>query len=305
MHAESDGLPGLVVDRYGDTLVMQCLSVGPDRWRETLADLLLELTGAARVFERSDGEVRALEGLPPRVGPLRGDPPPERLLIREHGLRFVVDVWRGHKTGFYLDQRENRRRVAQFAAGREVLNAFAYTGGFGVYALQAGAKHVVSVDTSAEALTLAREQVTQNGLPAERAAFVQADVFRLLRRYRDAGRRFDLIVLDPPRFAPTAAQVQRAARGYKDINLLAFKLLRPGGILATFSCSGGVSPALFQKIVASAAVDAGVEAQVLFRLSQPADHPVSIHFPEGHYLKGLVLRLNDQATEGPSPGLRG
>ncbi len=289
VHAESDGLPGLVVDRYGDTLVMQCLTVGAERWRETLADLLLELTGAARVFERSDADVRALEGLPPRVGALRGTPPPDRIRIQEHGLTFWVDVVRGHKTGFYLDQRANRRLVSAFSAGREVLNAFAYTGGFGVYALQAGAARVVSVDTSADALALARENVALNGLPLERAEFVQADVFQLLRRYRDQGRKFDLIVLDPPKFAPTAAQAQRAARGYKDINLLAFKLLRPGGLLATFSCSGGVSAELFQKIVAAAAVDAGVEAQILHRLSQGPDHPISIHFPEGYYLKGLLL----------------
>ncbi len=291
VHGESDRLPGLVVDRYGDTLVMQCLSAGAERWRETLADLLLELTGAERVFERSDVDVRALEGLPPRVGALRGAPPPARLRIHEHGLAFWVDVQRGHKTGFYLDQRENRRLVATFAAGREVLNAFAYSGGFGLYALRAGASRVVSVDTSAEALALAREHLALNGLPADRAEFVQADVFQLLRQYRDAGRRFDLIVLDPPKFAPTAAHAQRAARGYKDINLLAFKLLRPGGVLATFSCSGGISPDLFQKIVASAAVDAGVEAQILLRLTQAPDHPVSVHFPEGHYLKGLVLRV--------------
>lgn len=292
VHAESDGVPGLVVDRYADTLVMQCLSAGMEVWRETIADLLMEMTGAARLYERSDADVRRLEGLPERVGVVRGDAlPGGRVQICENGVRFWVDVERGHKTGFYLDQRRNRARVGALSAGRDVLNCFSYTGGFAVYALANGAAHVTSADTSADALALGRENAALNGLPEERAEWVEADVFHLLRKYRDQARSFDLIVLDPPKFAPTASQVEQAARGYKDINLLAFKLLRPGGILATFSCSGGVTPDLFQKIVSGAALDAGVDAQILEKLEQGPDHPVALNFPEGHYLKGLICRV--------------
>jgi 23S rRNA (cytosine1962-C5)-methyltransferase len=287
IHAESDGLPGLVVDRYADTLVAQFLSAGAESWRETLSDLLVELTGLQDLYERSDVDVRELEGLPVRTGALRGNPP-EKLTITENGLKFSVDLAAGHKTGFYLDQRPNRLRVRTLAKGREVLDCFCYTGGFTVNALAGGAKSVLSVDSSAQALSLARENLTLNGLPLERVEFRQEDVFFVLRFLRDSGRSFDLVVLDPPKFAPTAAQAEKAARGYKDINLLAFKLLRPGGFLATFSCSGGVDAALFQKIVASAALDAGVEAQVVEHLAQGPDHPVALNFPEGAYLKGLV-----------------
>jgi 23S rRNA (cytosine1962-C5)-methyltransferase len=292
VHAESDGVPGLVVDRYADTLVMQCLSAGMEVWRETIADLLMEMTGAARLYERSDADVRRLEGLPERVGVVRGDALPDgRVQICENGVRFWVDVEKGHKTGFYLDQRRNRARVGALSAGRDVLNCFSYTGGFAVYALANGAAHVTSADTSADALALGRENAALNDLLEERAEWVEADVFHLLRKYRDQARSFDLIVLDPPKFAPTASQVEQAARGYKDINLLAFKLLRPGGILATFSCSGGVTPDLFQKIVSGAALDAGVDAQILEKLEQGPDHPVALNFPEGHYLKGLICRV--------------
>jgi 23S rRNA (cytosine1962-C5)-methyltransferase len=291
VHAESDGLPGLIVDRYGDTLVLQVLSSGPERWRDTLVDLLVDLTGVSNVYERSDVDVRQLEGLPPRSGLLRGGEPPERLEISENELRFWVDVRQGHKTGFYLDQRSNRGRLGALAGGSEVLDCFSYTGGFTVNALAGGALSVLAVDTSAQAHELARENVILNGLPAERVDWQQGDVFQVLRGLRDRARSFDLVILDPPKFAQTASQAQRAARGYKDINLLAFKLLRPGGILVTFSCSGGVSEELFQKIVAGAALDAGVEAQIVERLHQGVDHPVALNFPEGAYLKGLVLRV--------------
>jgi len=287
IHAESDGLPGLIVDRYGDVLVLQALSAGVEFWRETLADLLLEESGASAIYERSDADVRELEGLPIRNGPLRGNPP-EQVTITEYGIRFTVNLAHGHKTGFYLDQRRNRQRIGQLAQGREVLNCFCYTGGFTLHALAGGAKSVLSVDSSAEALALARENLTLNDLPAEKAEWLEADVFQALRKFRDQARSFDMLILDPPKFAATAAQAEKAARGYKDINLLAFKLLRPGGVLATFSCSGGVDAALFQKIVAGAALDAGVEASIVEHLAQDSDHPVSLHFPEGAYLKGLV-----------------
>lgn len=287
VHAESDGLPGLIVDRYADTLVVQCLTAGAEYWRETIVNLVVEESGLARVYERSDADVRALEGLPPRKGGLRGDPP-EQVTITEYGARFKVNLAQGHKTGFYLDQRENRRRVGALAHGRDVLDCFCYTGGFTVHALAGGAKSVLALDSSREALTLCREHVILNHLPEERLTVQEGDAFHVLRALRDQGRSFDLIVLDPPKFAPTASQAAKAARGYKDINLLAFKLLRPGGLLFTFSCSGGVDAALFQKIVASAALDAGVEAIILERLQQAADHPVALHFPEGAYLKGLL-----------------
>ncbi len=295
IHAESDYLPGLIVDRYGDVLVLQSLTAGSEFWRDTLADLLLEETGAVSIYERSDADVRELEGLAPKVGPLRGTPP-EKITIQEYGLKFKVDLAHGHKTGFYLDQRHNRWRVGQLAAGRDVLNCFCYTGGFSVHALAGGAKSVLSVDSSADALALGRENIALNNtstssvhrLPEEKAEWLEGDVFELLRKFRDQARSFDMIILDPPKFAATAAQAERASRGYKDINLLAFKLLRPGGVLATFSCSGGIDAALFQKIVAGAALDAGVEAQIVEHMSQGSDHPVSLHFPEGAYLKGLI-----------------
>jgi len=291
VHGESDGLPGLIVDRYGDTLVAQFLSSGAERWKGTLADLLMELTGAERLYERSDAEVRRLEGLIEQSGVLRGDAPPPRLQIHENGLKFWVDVAHGHKTGHYLDQRDNRLRLRQLAGGKRVLDCFAYTGGFTAHALAGGAKSVLAVDSSGDALELARENLSLNELPIERVEWLEGDVFQVLRGLRDRGRSFDLIVLDPPKFAPTAAHAEKAARGYKDINLLAFKLLQPGGLLFTFSCSGGVSAELFQKIVAGAALDAGVEAQIVETLHPGPDHPVGLNFPEGTYLKGLVVRV--------------
>lgn len=291
VHAESDGLPGIIVDRYADTLVMQLLSAGAERWRELLADLLLEETDAARVYERSDAEVRTLEGLPPRCDVLRGDSLPDGIKILEHELEYEVDVAAGHKTGHYLDQRDNRLVVRAWSAGRDVLDCFCYTGGFALNALAGGAKTVLAVDSSGEALAQARKNANANGYAKQPLTWQQADVFQALRGLRDRNSGFDLIILDPPKFAATAALAQKAARGYKDINLLAFKLLRPGGILITFSCSGGVGPELFQSILASAAEDARVNGRILQRLWQAPDHPVALTFPEGAYLKGLVIAV--------------
>ena len=292
VHAESDGLPGLVVDRYDDVLVAQFLSAGAERWREAILDALAELTGCEAVYERSDAEVRALEGLEPRSGFVRGDRAAARCAIVEHGLSFHVDVEQGQKTGFFLDQRDNRQRVRALAEGREVLDGFCYTGGFALAALAGGAKRVLALDSSAAALEVARENLAANPLDAARVEFRRADVFSHLRELRDRGAHFDLVVLDPPKFAPTAAQARNAARAYKDVNLLALKLLAPGGLLATFSCSGGVSGELFQSIVAGAAVDAGVEGKILERFGAAADHPVALEFPEGDYLKGLLIARN-------------
>jgi len=294
VHAESDGLPGLIVDRYGDWLVMQCLTLGIDRRRDELAGLLADPAGLglpplAGLYARNDADVRSKEGLPLEACPLWGGEPPERVEIVEHGHRFLVDLRRGHKTGFYLDQRDNRQRTAAYCAGREVLNAFAYTGGFGVYAGRAGARSVANLDSSAEALALAGENLALNGCPPQE--MIAGDAFQVLRRARDQGRSFDLIVLDPPKFATSQAQVLAASRGYKDLNLVAMQLLRPGGLLVTFSCSGLISADLFQKIVFGASVDAGREVQILERLAQGPDHPVLLTFPEGAYLKGLLCRV--------------
>ena len=291
VHGESDGLPGLVVDRYADFLVMQVLSAGVERWRERLGRILLELTGVQGIYERSDVDVRRLEGLLERSGGLLGNTPPGRVEIVEDGLHYAVDVRGGHKTGFYLDQRSNRHQVRKLAHSKDVLDCFCYTGGFTLNALVGGAKSVLAVDSSAEALTQAQEQAALNGLDDGRARWQEGDVFRMLRLLRDQSQLFDMIVLDPPKFAPTIVQVERAARGYKDINLLAFKLLRPGGLLVTFSCSGGVNAELFQKIVAGAALDAGVDGRIVRHLHASGDHPVGLNFPEGEYLKGLVVEV--------------
>jgi 23S rRNA (cytosine1962-C5)-methyltransferase len=292
VHAESDGLPGLVVDRYGDWLVMQCLTLGVERVKPLLARLLVELCQPAGVVERSDVDVRQKEGLRPAVDVLHGQAPGGPVEIVEHSQRFLVDLLGGQKTGFYLDQRENRRRVAAYCQGGRVLNAFSYSGGFAVYALAAGAQHVTNLDSSLEALELAERNLALNGFdPDAQAEGVAGDVFQVLRDWRAAGQRFDVVILDPPKFAHSQQQVDRAARAYKDINLLAMQLLHPGGVLATFSCSGLVSADLFQKIVFGASIDAGRDVQVIERLSQGPDHPTLLSFPEGEYLKGLVGRV--------------
>ncbi len=297
VNAENDGLPGLVVDRYGDWLVIQALTLGIEVRKPLIVGLLNELLAPAGIYERSDVDVRAKEGLSNTCGLLAGQEPPELIEIDENGRRFLVDVRGGHKTGFYLDQRENREIVGDWfrwdehAAEREVLNAFAYTGGFAVYALGGLVRRVVNVDSSAEALRLARRNIALNGYAINEDDFVEGDVFSVLRYWREEGRTFDLIILDPPKFAHSARQVESAARGYKDINLLACQLLKPGGILVTFSCSGAISADLFQKIVFSAALDARCEAQIIRWLTQASDHPVALTFPEGAYLKGLLCRV--------------
>ena len=290
IHAESDGLPGLIVDQYGKYLVAQFLTAGIEKWKTDIISGLIELIGKENIYERSDVDVRKLEGLSERKGLLNGEEPSEKIEILEGGNRFLVDIKNGQKTGFYLDQRENRIKLAEFAKDKSVLNCFCYTGGFTVYALRGGAKSVLSIDSSDEAIEIAKENIRINNLDSTRAEWITGDVFKELRLLRDRGVKFDVIVLDPPKFASTSAQVNSAARGYKDINLLAFKLLNPGGTLFTFSCSGGVSRELFQKIVADAALDAGINASIIGYLSQGPDHPIALNFPEGEYLKGLICK---------------
>lgn len=290
LHGESDGLPGVIADRYGDWLVVQFLSFGSEYWRKATIDSLARVIQPRGIFERSDADVRELEGLEMRTGTVWGNSPPEQVQIDAHGLKFWADLYHGHKTGFYLDQRENYPVVKSLARGAQVLDCFCYAGGFSIAALAGAAAAVTAVDSSEDALALTRKNLQLNQIDEDSYHEIHGDVFQVLRKMRDQRSSFDLVVLDPPKFAPTASQIERAARGYKDINLLAFKLLRPGGTLVTFSCSGGVDMALFQKIVASAALDAQVEAQIIQRLHQARDHPVGLAFPEGEYLKGLVIK---------------
>lgn len=293
VHAESDGLPGVVVDRYGEHLVCQLLSAGAERWRTELVASLEELLRPTGIFERSDAPVREKEGLGPATGPLAGREPPERIESREGPCRFLVDVRTGHKTGLYLDQRENRRTVAAHAAGARVLDAFAHAGGFGLACLAGGASALTAVESSGRLLEALRANLAASGLGdiAGRVETVEGNAFSELRRFRAEGRTFDLVVLDPPKFAETRSRIEAASRGYKDVNLLACQLLAPGGHLATFSCSGALEESLFRKIVAGAALDAGRDARILRRFAQPPDHPVSLAFPEGAYLKGLLCRV--------------
>ena len=290
IHGESDGLAGVIADRYGDTVVLQLSAAGADRWRDEVVAALAAATSAVCVYERSDADVRNLEGLAPRTGLAFGAMSDDVRLI-EDGLVYRVDIVAGQKTGFYLDQRNSRAAVRALAAGRETLNVFCYTGGFSLAALAGGATRVLSIDSSADALALGRENVALNAaLDASRAEWQDADAFSALRTLRDKAAAFDLVVLDPPKFAPTMAHAERASRAYKDVNLLALKLMRPGGLLATFSCSGGIDASLFRKIVAGAAQDAGADAVVVGRFGASADHPVALAFPEGEYLKGLLVR---------------
>ncbi len=293
IHGESDGLPGVIADRYGDTICLQLTAAGPDKWRKAIVAALAKATGVARIYERSDSDVRKLEGLEPITGWVHGEAPLEPLSIDENGVRLGVDVVGGHKTGFYLDQRDNRLLTRALASGKSVLNCFCYTGGFSLQALAGGAASVLSIDSSGPALAGAKANLALNPqLDANRAEWQEDDVFEALRVFRKEGRKFDLVVLDPPKFAPSAAHAERAGRAYKDINLLGFRLLNPGGFLMTYSCSGGIGLELFQKIVASAAVDAGRDARILQRLSAGPDHPVALHFPEGEYLKGLLVQAD-------------
>jgi 23S rRNA (cytosine1962-C5)-methyltransferase len=291
INAESDGLPGLVVDAYGEFLVLQALTLGIERRKQLLVELLEELFSPAGIYERSDVGVRALEGLSPVKGPLAGEPPPPKLEIGEGGVRFWVDIAGGHKTGFYLDQRENRLFCRELSSGREVLDICCYTGGFGVQAAAGGAESVLFLETSARHLRWARDHLRLNGLGEVRGGFVAGDAFQELRRLARERKRFDLVILDPPKFARSGRELEGALRGYHDLNRLALRLLRPEGLLLTFSCSGRVGWEEFRRALARAAADAGRKVSILRRLSQAQDHPVAVAYPEGEYLRGFLLQV--------------
>jgi 23S rRNA (cytosine1962-C5)-methyltransferase len=292
VYAESDALPGLIVDRYGDIRVLQLLFAGAERWRESIIRILTEMGDCHAIFERSDVDVRALEGLPEREGIVWGDRSEDLISINENGVYFYVDLLHGHKTGFYLDQRENREILYEMIPeNTSVLDCFSYTGGFTLNALKKNVEKVLAIDSSAVALDLVRKNVALNGFDPGKLELIAGDVFSELRTLRDRNQQFDVIILDPPKFAATPSHRQRAARGYKDINLLAFKLLKERGLLFTFSCSGGIGVEFFQKIIADAALDAGRNASIIRWLGQPGDHPVLLNFPEARYLKGFVCQV--------------
>jgi 23S rRNA (cytosine1962-C5)-methyltransferase len=291
INSESDGLPGLIVDRYADFLVCQFLSSGVEFFKKTIVEILNDTFKPNGIFERSDVEVRTKEGLQPVKGLLKGTIPDDLIEVQESGFKFLVDIKNGHKTGFYLDQRDNRLLVSEFAKGKNVLNCFSYTGGFSVYALAAGANKVTQIEASSSAIELSVKNIELNNLNSSLLESINGDVFEVLRKFRDERKTFDVIILDPPKFTESASQIQKASRGYKDINLLASKLLNPGGILFTFSCSGHISQELFQKIVADAALDSGRDVKIIKQLTQSSDHPFSTNFPEGLYLKGLICSV--------------
>ncbi|WP_105901463.1 class I SAM-dependent methyltransferase [Vibrio gangliei] len=288
---ESDGLPGITIDRYQDFLVCQLLSAGAEAKRDELIEALKQVFPTCSIYERSDVSVRKKEGLKERQGVLHGDTPPEVVVIEENGVKIQVDIQSGHKTGFYLDQRDSRQQAMKYVGGKSVLNCFSYTGGFGLYALKGNAAHVINADVSQPALDNAKANAELNGFDVTKAEFLNADVFKLLREYRDNGTKFDVVIMDPPKFAESKAQLNGACRGYKDINMLAMQILKPGGTLLTYSCSGLMEQNLFQKILADAALDAGRKVQFIERFSQAADHPVDSAYPEGFYLKGFACHV--------------
>lgn len=291
--AESDGLPGITIDKYDNYLVCQLLSAGAEYQKPHLITALKHCFADCHIYERSDVAVRKKEGLEERVGVLHGEVPPEVVVIEENGIKIRVDIVGGHKTGFYLDQRDSRQQSMKYVKDKEVLNCFSYTGGFGLYALKGGAKRVINADVSQPALDNAKMNAELNEFDTskKRTVFLNADVFKLLREYREQGTQFDVVIMDPPKFAESKAQLNGACRGYKDINMLAMQILKPGGTLLTYSCSGLMDQVLFQKIIADAALDAGRDVKFIERFEQAADHPVDTAYPEGFYLKGFACKV--------------
>ncbi|QNE00914.1 class I SAM-dependent methyltransferase [Vibrio vulnificus] len=291
--AESDGMPGVTIDRYQNFFVCQLLSAGAEHQKQNIVDALIEVFPDCNVYERSDVSVRKKEGLQETTGVLHGEMPPKSVVIEENGVKISVDIVAGHKTGFYLDQRDSRQQAMKYVKDKEVLNCFSYTGGFGLYALKGGAKRVINADVSQPALDTAKfnAELNEFDISKKRAVFLNADVFKLLREYRDQGTKFDVVIMDPPKFAESKAQINGACRGYKDINMLAMQILNPGGTLLTYSCSGLMDQVLFQKIIADAAVDAGRSVKFVERFEQAADHPTDTAYPEGFYLKGFACKV--------------
>ncbi|EGQ8234318.1 methyltransferase domain-containing protein [Vibrio parahaemolyticus] len=291
--AESDGLPGVTIDRYQNFFVCQLLSAGAEYNKQAIVDALVECFPDCNIYERSDVAVRKKEGLKETTGVLHGEMPPKSVVIEENGVKISVDIVGGHKTGFYLDQRDSRQQAMKYVKDKEVLNCFSYTGGFGLYALKGGAKRVINADVSQPALDTAKYNAELNefDISKKRAVFLNADVFKLLREYRDQGTQFDVVIMDPPKFAESKAQLNGACRGYKDINMLAMQILKPGGTLLTYSCSGLMDQVLFQKIIADAAVDANRQVKFVERFEQAADHPTDTAYPEGFYLKGFACKV--------------
>ncbi|EID4390192.1 class I SAM-dependent methyltransferase [Vibrio vulnificus] len=291
--AESDGMPGVTIDRYQNFFVCQLLSAGAEHQKQNIVDALIEVFPDCNVYERSDVSVRKKEGLQETTGVLHGEMPPKSVVIEENGVKISVDIVGGHKTGFYLDQRDSRQQAMKYVKDKEVLNCFSYTGGFGLYALKGGAKRVINADVSQPALDTAKfnAELNEFDISKKRAVFLNADVFKLLREYRDQGTTFDVVIMDPPKFAESKAQLNGACRGYKDINMLAMQILKPGGTLLTYSCSGLMDQVLFQKIIADAAVDAGRSVKFVERFEQAADHPTDTAYPEGFYLKGFACKV--------------
>lgn len=289
--SEADFLPGLIVDQYANFLSLQILSAGIENVKEDIIAILREELQPAGIFDKSDATARKHEQLDESQGLLWGDMPPEFIEVKENGVLYHINIAEGQKSGFYCDQRDNRRILADYAAGKSVLDCFSYSGGFSLNALKQGAAEVISVDSSALALETLRNNVALNGLDTARHTAIQSDVNKQLRIYKEEGRKFDIIVLDPPKYAPSRSALDRAARAYKDLNRLGMLLLESGGLLATFSCSGAVDIETFKQIIAWAALDAGKEVQIVKQFSQPEDHPVRISFSEGEYLKGLLLRI--------------
>ncbi|HWP56565.1 MAG TPA: class I SAM-dependent rRNA methyltransferase [Candidatus Acidoferrales bacterium] len=288
VNGEGDFLPGLVVDRYDEFFVCQLLTEGIDSLRDEIVAAMVEVLPAKGIYERSEGGVREEEGLASRAGVVAGAEPPELIEVAENGIKFLVDIRAGQKTGFFLDQRDNRLLLMSVARARRVLNCFAYTGAFALYAEKGGAREVVSVESSRPALELGKKTAALNGFSVREQNWIKADAFSFLKQCAD---EFDIVVLDPPSLAHRRADVEAAAGGYKFLNLHALRVLRPGGLIFTFSCSPHIDAELFQKIVFGAAVDSRRRLQVLRRLGHPADHPVSLHHPEGEYLKGLLARV--------------
>lgn len=292
LDAESDFVPGLIIDRYNNFLVLEVLSAGAEYHLKDIVEALRRVFPEDNIYERSDVEVRKKEGLELRKGVIHGEEPPTEITITENGgMQILIDIVNGHKTGYYLDQRDNRAALTKYCNGKTVLNCFSYTGGFSLYALKGRAKAVSNVDVSERALATAKRNIALNHLDPGRVKFIKEDVFAFLRKEKQAGHKYDVIVLDPPKFAESQSQLAKACRGYKDINMIAASILNEGGYLMTYSCSGHMTPDLFQKVVADAILDAGREGQIVEYLQQASDHPVATPYPEGLYLKGLVVRI--------------